>query len=160
MLSDHASQTVDVSHREDFEHPHWRMDYTGARRHGERFVGPPHLGEGVRTARVTNATLIDVDPGRGAEVMREGDGSGRVLGPWAGRTSARGLGRGGGRIALADLLAFRRALDAATRRSVVTPLIVVACVATFIAMSAAGVPILWPNASHLVGWGANDGARV
>jgi rhomboid protease GluP len=65
-----------------------------------------------------------------------------------------------GRIAPADLLAFRRSLDAATRRAVVTPLIGLACAATFAAMTASGVPIFWPHVSHLVGWGANDGARV
>jgi rhomboid protease GluP len=65
-----------------------------------------------------------------------------------------------GRISPADLLAFRRTLDEATRRAVVTPLIVVVCGAWFAAMTAAGVPILLPTASQLVGWGANDGARV
>ncbi len=65
-----------------------------------------------------------------------------------------------GRVTLADLLAFRRALDASTRRAVVTPLIVLGCWAIFAAMAADGVPILWPEAAHLVGWGANDGARV
>jgi rhomboid protease GluP len=65
-----------------------------------------------------------------------------------------------GRISPADLVAFRRALNAATRRAVVTPLIVLACAAHFAAMIATGVPILWPSATELVHWGANDGARL
>jgi rhomboid protease GluP len=65
-----------------------------------------------------------------------------------------------GRIAPADLLAFRRALDGVTCRSVVTPLLVLACGGWFAAMTAAGIPMLWPRAAQLVGWGANDGARV
>jgi rhomboid protease GluP len=67
---------------------------------------------------------------------------------------------GRGRIAPADLVAFRRDLDAATRGAIVTPMIVLACGAHFAAMVAAGVPILWPSAAELVRWGANDGARL
>jgi rhomboid protease GluP len=65
-----------------------------------------------------------------------------------------------GRISSADRLAFRQALDEATRRAIVTPLIVLACGAWFAAMTAARVPMILPSASQLVGWGANDGARV
>ena len=64
------------------------------------------------------------------------------------------------RISHADLMAFRRALDAATRRAVVTPLLVLACGGYFAVMIATGVPILWPSATQLVDWGANDGARL
>jgi rhomboid protease GluP len=92
--------------------------------------------------------------------MREGDGSGRVAESRSVRTATKIPRQGRGRISPSDLLAFRRALDATTRRAVVTPLIVLACGATFVAMAATGVPILWPYASHLVDWGANDGARV
>ena len=89
---------------------------------------------------------------------RDGSGSEAASGPSRTGTSAPHTGRG--RISSADLLAFRRALDTATRRAIVTPLIVLACGGWFAAMTAASVPMLWPNASQLVGWGANDGARV
>jgi rhomboid protease GluP len=64
------------------------------------------------------------------------------------------------RITPADLVAFRRALDAATSRALVTPLIVLTCGVVFAAMIVSGVPILWPSAAQLTQWGANDGARV
>ena len=76
----------------------------------------------------------------------------------AGGVRARSPARG--QISRDDLLAFRRALDASTRRSIVTPLIVAACGVVFAVMTASGVPIFWPYASQLVGWGANDGARL
>jgi rhomboid protease GluP len=65
-----------------------------------------------------------------------------------------------GRVSRADVLAFRRALDASTSEAVVTPLIVLACGAAFAAMIATGVSILRPSASQLIHWGANDGARL
>lgn len=89
-----------------------------------------------------------------------GDGSAGASGPGAGGTRAAAGQGPRGRISAADLMAFRRSLDGATRRAVVTPLIVLACGAYFAAMIAAGVPIRWPSAAELVDWGANDGARV
>ncbi len=59
-----------------------------------------------------------------------------------------------------DLLEFRRALDAAARLVVVTPLMVMACVAVFAVMVISGVPVFQPNSTQLIDWGANDGARV
>jgi rhomboid protease GluP len=92
--------------------------------------------------------------------MGEEDGSVRVAGARSGRSATAIPPAGRGRISPSDLLAFRRALDAATRRALVTPLIVLACGAYFAAMSAAGVPIFWPSAPELEQWGANDGARL
>ena len=92
--------------------------------------------------------------------MVEGDGSGGAVASWSGGASEAKPREGRGRISRADLVEFRRALDAATRRAIVTPMIVLACGAAFAAMTASGVPILWPYASQLVGWGANDGARL
>ena len=65
-----------------------------------------------------------------------------------------------GRISGGDLVAFRRALDAATNRVVMTPVMVLACVAVFAAMTASGVPLWWPSATQLIDWGANEGKRV
>jgi rhomboid protease GluP len=92
--------------------------------------------------------------------MRDADGSGRAAEIPSDRAGATVPRAGRGRMSPADLLAFRRALDAATRRAVVTPLIVLACSAWFAAITAAGVPLLWPAASQLVSWGANDGGRL
>lgn len=69
-------------------------------------------------------------------------------------------GRLGARIRRDDLLAFRRALEMATRRTIMTPIVVTACVGVYLAMTVSGVPWLWPYAADLVAWGANDGARV
>ena len=92
--------------------------------------------------------------------MGEQDGSARATGSWSGGTVAPSTRADLGRMSPSDLLAFRRAVDAATRRAFVTPLIVLACAAYFAAMIATGVPILWPSAPQLVRWGANDGARL
>ena len=51
------------------------------------------------------------------------------------------------RIAPADLAEFRRALDAASRRVVVTPIMIVACVAVFAVMVISGVPVLRPGST-------------
>jgi rhomboid protease GluP len=92
--------------------------------------------------------------------MGQRDGSGGATGPRMDGAGAvvRSANRGG--ILPSDLLVFRRTLDDATRRAVVTPLIVLACGAWFAAMTADRVPMLLPTAAQLVGWGANDGARV
>jgi rhomboid protease GluP len=92
--------------------------------------------------------------------MAEGEGSARAAQSCSGRATRATPRADHGRISPADLVAFRRALNAATRRAVVTPLIVLACAAYFAAMIAAGVPILWPSATELVHWGANDGTRL
>lgn len=60
----------------------------------------------------------------------------------------------------ADLWEFRRAIDAATRYTIVTPMIALACGLVFVAMAVSGVPVFWPKAAQLIGWGANDGARL
>jgi rhomboid protease GluP len=65
---------------------------------------------------------------------------------------ARNLGR--------DMLVFRRALDAATPVAYVTPVLILACVAVYALMVYSGVSPLWPSGSQLVGWGANEGARI
>jgi rhomboid protease GluP len=59
-----------------------------------------------------------------------------------------------------ELIQFRRALFAATPRVAMTPVFLLACVATFLVMAACGVPALWPAGSALVNWGANHGPRV
>jgi rhomboid protease GluP len=59
-----------------------------------------------------------------------------------------------------DLHQFRRALEAATPRVVVTPALIAVCVVVFGAMVVSGVPPLWPSGSQLILWGANEGARV
>ena len=41
-----------------------------------------------------------------------------------------------------------------------TPLFLLACVATYVVMVACGVPALWPSGRALVDWGANHGPRV
>jgi rhomboid protease GluP len=65
-----------------------------------------------------------------------------------------------GRIPLGDLIEFQRALDQATRRVIMTPVLVLTCVAVFAAMAASGVPVFWPTATQLIAWGANEGRRV
>jgi rhomboid protease GluP len=65
-----------------------------------------------------------------------------------------------GRISPDDLWAFRCALDAATPRVVVTPVLILACVAVFAATTFSGVPVFWPSGSQLLEWGANDRTRV
>ncbi len=64
------------------------------------------------------------------------------------------------RMAPADLDEFRRALDAASRLVVVTPIMIAACVVVFAVMVISGVPIFRPSSTQLIDWGANDGARV
>lgn len=59
-----------------------------------------------------------------------------------------------------DLVAFRRALEMATRRTIMTPIIIATCVVLYVVMIASGVSWWWPYASQIVAWGANDGARV
>jgi rhomboid protease GluP len=90
-------------------------------------------------------------------------GDGRTLGSAARsgkEQAASAAGSDRTRISPADRLAFRQALDEATRRAIVTPTVVLICGAWFAAMTAARVPMLFPGASELTGWGANDGARV
>jgi len=65
---------------------------------------------------------------------------------------ARNLGR--------DMLQFRRTLDTATPHAFVTPVFIMACVGVYAAMVCSGVSPLWPSGAQLVGWGANEGARV
>ena len=97
----------------------------------------------------------------GVGAMRDQHGSARGATSRSDRTAPSRPDRADRlRITHADLVAFRRALDAATRRAVVTPLLVLACGASFAAMIATGVPILWPSAGQLIDWGANDGARL
>ncbi len=125
------------------------------------------VGSSDRPARARSAG--EEDEGRDLERVRsEQRGPGRWSRGTApdvqshrcpGEPARRSRARGGAG-SRADLVEFRRALDAATRRAIVTPLIVLACGAAFAAMTASGVPILWPYASQLVGWGANDGARL
>ncbi len=69
-------------------------------------------------------------------------------------------GRPGARMRRDDLVAFRRALEMATRRTIMTPIVVAACVVVYVVMIVSGVPWWWAYASQLVPWGANDGARV
>jgi rhomboid protease GluP len=59
-----------------------------------------------------------------------------------------------------DLVSFRSALYAATPRAYMTPVFILACVATFAAMVASGVPVLWPTGADLVRWGANQGTAI
>ena len=59
-----------------------------------------------------------------------------------------------------DLHTFRRDLQAATSRSLVTPLLTMACVLLFVIMTIAGVDPITPKAEQLLWWGANHGARV
>jgi len=66
----------------------------------------------------------------------------------------------GARALTRDLLQFRTALYAATRRVVMTPALIAACVAVFAAMVAFGVPVLSPTGPELVDWGANEGTRI
>ncbi len=59
-----------------------------------------------------------------------------------------------------DLTQFRDALFAATRRVVMTPVFIGACIAVYGAMVASGVPFLWPTGTQLSRWGANQGTRI
>ena len=59
-----------------------------------------------------------------------------------------------------DISTFRRDLLAATRRVVVTPLLLTACILVFVVMTLRGVDPFMPSARQLLSWGANDGARV
>ena len=59
-----------------------------------------------------------------------------------------------------DLRQFRRALDTATPRVVVTPAVIAVCVVVFGAMVVSGVDPLLPSGSQLILWGANKGTRV
>jgi rhomboid protease GluP len=92
--------------------------------------------------------------------MEEQDVSARAADAWSGGIDVPRPRADRGGMSAVDLLAFRRAVNAATRRAFVTPMLVLACAAAFAAMIATGVPILWPSAPELVRWGANDGARL
>jgi rhomboid protease GluP len=59
-----------------------------------------------------------------------------------------------------ELVQFRRALFASTPHALVTPLLVLACVAVFFAMVSSGVSAVRPTAAALLDWGANQGAFV
>jgi rhomboid protease GluP len=59
-----------------------------------------------------------------------------------------------------EMHAFRRDLMAATRRVVVTPLLLTSCILVFVVMAIRGVSPVLPSAQQLLVWGANDGARV
>ncbi len=90
--------------------------------------------------------------------MREGEHGAETTGSVRGAAT---LGRPvRGRIAPGDMAAFRRHLDAATRRSIVTPILVLISGVCFGAMVWAGGPIHWPLAKEMVEWGANDGGRL
>ncbi len=67
-------------------------------------------------------------------------------------TQARKMGQ--------ELHEFRQALDAATPRVYMTPAFTGVCVAVFILMACAGVPLVSPTATQLVRRGANEGTRV
>ena len=56
-----------------------------------------------------------------------------------------------------ELNTFRRDLMAATRRVVVTPLLLTACILVFVVMTVRGVDPFLPSAQQLLSWGANDG---
>ncbi|MFO0892124.1 MAG: rhomboid family intramembrane serine protease [Isosphaeraceae bacterium] len=58
------------------------------------------------------------------------------------------------------MMDFQSALNASTRRVLVTPALVAACVAVFAAMVAGGVSPVEPTTQHLVDWGANFGPYV
>jgi rhomboid protease GluP len=99
--------------------------------------------------------------GVGARMFRVATGpGGDVAVPGRPAIGARPVAANGRRMAPTDLLEFRRALDAATRMPIVTPLMIVTCVAVFAVMVIAGVPAFRPNSAQLLDWGANDGARV
>lgn len=97
---------------------------------------------------------------RGAGVMREGEQGAGTTGSRSVRRAAIQGRPSRGRIAPGDLATFRRNLDAATRRSIVTPILVLISGACFAAMVWAGGPIHWPSAREMVHWGANDGGRL
>jgi rhomboid protease GluP len=59
-----------------------------------------------------------------------------------------------------DLLQFRSTLLSATPHMFVTSVLMLSCVAVFVAMLLAGVPPADPSASALLDWGANQGAHV
>jgi rhomboid protease GluP len=59
-----------------------------------------------------------------------------------------------------DLHTFRRDLQAATSRTIVTPALFIACVLVYAIMSAAGANPITPTAQQLLSWGANDGSHV
>ncbi len=59
-----------------------------------------------------------------------------------------------------DLSQFRSALQSATPRAAVTPIMIGACVLVYAAMVATGVPWLLPSAEQLSDWGANQGTSV
>jgi rhomboid protease GluP len=59
-----------------------------------------------------------------------------------------------------DLHSFRRDLQTATSRSLVTTLLTMACVLLFVIMTVSGVDPITPKAEQLLWWGANHGARV
>ncbi len=59
-----------------------------------------------------------------------------------------------------DITQFRAAMDAATPRAMMSPILIGTCVLVYAAMVATGVPWLWPSAEHLSPWGANQGTRV
>jgi rhomboid protease GluP len=90
--------------------------------------------------------LSQIDPDLAARVARALPAVARVS------AQARALNR--------DLIAFRQRLRSATPRAFVAPVLTVICVAAFVCMVASGVTPFWPSAAELVGWGANEGARV
>ena len=59
-----------------------------------------------------------------------------------------------------DLSQFRAALQSATPRAVMTPVFTGACVIVYVAMVASGVHWLWPTATQLIDWGANQGIGI
>ncbi len=99
--------------------------------------------------------------GAGARTARIATGPGAAdVSPTPARKRAVPVAAMRRRISPSDLLEFRRALDAATRLVVATPIMIVACVAVFAAMVISGVPVFQPSSAQLIDWGANDGARV
>jgi rhomboid protease GluP len=79
--------------------------------------------------------------------------------PEVGRLSSRPH-QSSARSRKSDLVVFRRSLYTATPRLVITPLLVVACVAVSVFMVCSGLPVLWPTGADLIGWGANEGSRI
>ena len=106
-----------------------------------------HFLESMRTAaHVGTAPERLIDPDLAARAARVLPNVARVT------AEARAFGQ--------DISDFRAALHSATPRAVMTYVMTAACIIVYLAMVAKGVHWLWPTATQLIDWGANQGIGI